>query len=372
MLKKSDIIKSLEFEVLLHLLHGKQILTNSTNSEHLLQLVNDHRIHGPILQALNTSNYSFTELNSLCVGSKLSQLKLVAVLTEINTFLKTYKWFCIKGPVLSQYLFNDPANRTSKDIDILIDEKDLDPILSEFVNKGYTILTYWNTPKQKKAIVKYYHHIELLHPNGEVVVELHWKLFKYVQIDLNFEEAVNNSSSVKLAQDDYLIFEKEYLMYYLIIHGLQHGFYRLQWLHDIFKFTQIEPDIFDRMYRKFGDNPFSKRAIDSTIILLHTYFEYSKAEYAGLIESGAGANLVNYCMKEIALNDSYINSHPIKRFKKVTRVHYLNYLLGGFSVFLKGLFIRNVRPKNWKFFAFPDSIFFLNHLFSRIISIFNK
>lgn len=371
MLKINDISTSAEFSALLQLLQKQQCSEESIKHEHLLQLIADHRIYGPILRSNIQSINGFEEIASQCLNNKLSQLTLSSALGEISKLLKGIKWMALKGPVLSQYLYDDPAERTSKDLDILISVTDLDRVLDTLTANGYVILTYWNTPKQKKALINYYHHLELLHPNGEIIVELHWKLHKYSRIEFNLLQELKCSKRVKIGDVDYPIFQTEMLLYYLSIHGLQHGFFRLQWLHDILQLSIKNPDLFSKAISSYGQNKYDLRAILATQKLLELFFEHRVNPKLDHRLDRQTQKLVAFCEREIKTNDTY-SFKDRGGLESLFKVHYLNYLMGGIPLLFKGLIARNVRPLNWKYFAFPDSVFSLNHLFSRVISLLNK
>lgn len=372
MLKINDISTSAEFSALLQLLQKQQCSEESINPEHLLQLIADHRIYGPLLRSNIQSIDGFEEIASQCLNNKLSQLTLGSALGEISELLEGINWMGLKGPVLSQYLYDDPAERTSKDLDIFISENDLDQVLQLFSDSGYTILTYWNSPKQKKAIIHHYHHVELVHPKGNIVVELHWKLFKYSQHNISLTDELTNSQLTKIGAIEYPIFQKETLLYYLVIHGLQHGFFRLQWLYDIYQLVIIDKEIFSKTMLKYGENKYSQRALIATAKLINLYLN-EKVEYTVNYDfDRKSTKLVNYCIKAISSNDTYLVKKDQSRLGRAISIHHLNYLMGGIPLLFKGLIARNVRPLNWKYFAFPDSVFFLNHLFSRVISLLNK
>ena len=110
------------------------------------------------------------QLEGMYKANKIEQLKLSAELVRIHKIFssKQIDLISFKGPILSARIYKDPSERTSRDLDFLIHEDQLDDALLTLQNIGYELQTLYSSPKQKEAIVRYYHHMELYHPDQGV------------------------------------------------------------------------------------------------------------------------------------------------------------------------------------------------------------
>ena len=77
----------------------------------------------------NKLNFNHT-LNTISVKERINSCKCIFSQTE-------FPYAVIKGPVLSQVLYDDPFWRNSKDIDILVCSKDLDKCKQILINNGF-------------------------------------------------------------------------------------------------------------------------------------------------------------------------------------------------------------------------------------------
>ena len=81
--------------------------------------------------------------------------------------------------------------------------------------------------------------------------------------------------------------------------------------------------------------------------------------------------LVEMSKEQIIANDSF-TSQPSVGSSRMIRSHAVQYHVGGITGLAKNIVSRNVRPKNWKIYVFPDRFFGLNQLFSRVIWFFAR
>jgi hypothetical protein len=69
---------------------------------------------------------------------KLNHLKMLRNFIAITDLLRQNEipFISLKGPLLSQHIYNDPTVRFSHDIDILIDEQQIDSTVKLFLDNG--------------------------------------------------------------------------------------------------------------------------------------------------------------------------------------------------------------------------------------------
>jgi hypothetical protein len=316
------------------------------HSDDFLTFCSEHRI--TLLLAQNpTSELLLNGLSkSVILQYQLEQLALIASLSALQQSFSKKNLSCIhlKGPVLSQLIYGDPNMRQSKDLDILIDPNNLLEAQQILECEGYLNTVFIRTPKQRAAILKHYHSLEFFNPETHIHVELHWKLPELR--DISFDKIP--LQIVQIGTTSFQTLNSKELYQYLCEHGAKHAYYRLFWLLDIWQMRKNFPE-------------FKRNSGQPAWLLAKLSLENPTSQHPTAIEKESYRELeTNVCFQ---LHQSNFNM----RLYKLWRFHKLNWLNGGCKGLIMSLLGRNVRPENWKFFAFPDRIFFLNHLFSRLI-----
>ncbi|MFJ7509868.1 nucleotidyltransferase family protein [Peribacillus simplex] len=138
----------------------------------------------------------------------------------------------LKGPVIAFDLYGDISLRTSKDLDILIQKKDLTKAEMLLLNFGYVREEVSDNFDEWKWMN---HHVTFFHPQKKVEIEIHWRLHPPPTKVPSFNELWNRKRISPLTSYPVYFFGKEDLFLYLIAHGAKHGWFRLRWLADIDK-----------------------------------------------------------------------------------------------------------------------------------------
>lgn len=192
----------------------------------------------------------------------LQNMYQVTLLVEIDQLFKKENIKCIhfKGPSLSQFLYNQPDCRQSKDIDILIERENLNQAVKTLKLNGFQCKhgefkkNYLN-----KRYQKWYKDYTFV-KNG-FSVELH-----YLINDAYQEETCNqlfhHIEEIKINEQNINILNSEDYLTYLIIHGYSSGFSRLHWLVDIKDFLSIKKvdhqAVKDKILQIIGKDLFSE------------------------------------------------------------------------------------------------------------------
>lgn len=361
-----------EFRHLIRILQGGDIAHPDCNTDHLLQLIADHRVIGQVARKIQNFEDSAlrAKIETENIANKLAQLRLIEVLTELKNILTGIHFVLLKGPGLSQQIYNDPAERRSRDLDILIHPKDFDRVMEQLTQAGYRKLTYYKTSRQRASLMKHYQNIELEHPSGELHIEIHWNLVSLRSAKCPTIEELE-TEELKLGSQSWLTPGLYDNLCYLCLHGTLHAFFRLQWLLDIRELRKkmMDESEFIAHLTKWEWTIYYLVACE----LLHHFFEDELPKYPEGISRKKVRQISQLCLKEIARNDSYLHgSHNDGGFRASWVLHRLRFLCGGWKSLLNSLISRNIRPDNWAFFAFPDPVFFLNALFSRPIWLCRK
>jgi hypothetical protein len=344
------------------------------NTTHILSLLRDHKLIGQFDFNLKTGYDSIRDkLKEVTTTRTFHQLELLRELIRIQEHLQSIPVIALKGPILSYQIYNDPARRTSRDLDILVNLKDVEKAIELLTELGYKPLTTFNSPKQKKAILKHLHHIDLIHENLEMIVEIHWNLSSVKNTPIGLNDLTGKTSEIILSETTFSVLKKDILVGYLCLHGVFHGFFRLQWLYDLYSILIEQQETEEAKLFAFLK---AEGLSDFYIIARHLLFDiYNLTISEQIIEHTEAKHykLIAIAKVQISNNDSYLMG-PRKRsgLRKMITEHKVQYYIGGFKALIQNIISRNIRPKNWSFFAFPDYVFFLNHVFSRPILLLGK
>lgn len=178
-------------------------------------------------------------------SNKENQQDRLLGMRRIASFLKTTKilnkeniWFLnLKGPLLSQRIYGDPTYRAFRDFDILVRTEDVNRTIQLLKSHGYQSPGFeWpNTKKKQEITLHFINQLEMIHPETGVMFEVHWKLFstriaKPDTVERLFRE---NIESVEFGGETLNQLSPEFELFYLIVHGGNHAWFRLKWLMDI-------------------------------------------------------------------------------------------------------------------------------------------
>ena len=178
-------------------------------------------------------------LNRSSKKSLINHLKLKADFLKLWDILQqhNFKISVYKGHYLIDAIYNEKNIRTSTDIDILIEEKDLWKIKNLLLSLGYTLVyPEYDLPEHKASLFKKIENeIAFYTPNG-CAVDLHFKLFKnpYILKTKHWETFVTVHEGRKME-----VLPLPKIFAYLIVHGKKHDWNRLKWLLDIVQFYNI-------------------------------------------------------------------------------------------------------------------------------------
>jgi hypothetical protein len=209
---------------------------------------------------------------------KMRHLKMVQNFISITDLLRQndIAFCCLKGPLLSQRIYNDPAVRYSHDIDILIDQEDLEVIINILLSNGYHFAAgvFWPENKiQQELLIKNAHDISFINKESGFYVEMHWTLMHTLPISTKKIKSVilENKEDIIFAGRKFTVLTPELELVYLMIHGSRHRWERLKWLVDIheYPFDKIDPIKWKSLIQLFK----AERIINQTNLLLIQYFD---------------------------------------------------------------------------------------------------
>lgn len=164
--------------------------------------------------------------------AKLNALRHAAEFSRLTRLLAQHGIPCmqLKGQMLSQQLYGDPALRQTKDIDLLVKPQDLAETERLLAVEGYR-LSADLSPAQAHFILTTIHHHEYHHPQRKIILELHWRC--YMWNDEHMELLWDSSRGDKFCGVEIMTMETDLQLLYLSDHGSIHKWFRLKWLGDV-------------------------------------------------------------------------------------------------------------------------------------------
>ena len=139
----------------------------------------------------------------------------------------------LKGVALSQELYGDPCVRNSGDIDILVPPKCTEKAEELLTGAGYSHALGFHamSEKQKRHIMKTFHHHEYVNDIKGVHVELHWK--SYLWSEDQVARLWKSSAAMTWLDAGLSRLGREENILFLADHGARHGWVCLKWLSDL-------------------------------------------------------------------------------------------------------------------------------------------
>lgn len=144
----------------------------------------------------------------------------------------------IKGPVLSLMAHGNITDRQYSDLDIVVDQHNLYDAITALTTLGYL-------PERSikflrnEALMKVGKDFTVAHPNG-VNIEVHWRLFldKHA-IDGNIQLFSEGSPRYAVHAHEVMTLEFMTSLLYLLLHGSNHFWERLEWIVDIDRLVRL-------------------------------------------------------------------------------------------------------------------------------------
>ncbi|USY56165.1 nucleotidyltransferase family protein [Bacillus sp. 1780r2a1] len=184
-----------------------------------------------IIQALQQT-YTKNTFKMLQLSGEMEQISKLFAENEVKTLF-------LKGPALAHHLYGDISLRTSKDLDVLVRETDLDKVDALLLASGYV---KDGAPSLLNGTKRKTHHVEYVHSQKKIQIEIHWRLHNPPVKEPSFDELWQRKSRSALTSSPVFFLGEEDLFLHLVVHGARHGWFRLRWLVDMDKVFQKKLD----------------------------------------------------------------------------------------------------------------------------------
>ncbi|MBE6945544.1 MAG: hypothetical protein E7459_05595 [Ruminococcaceae bacterium] len=199
----------------------------------------------------------------------------------------------LKGPMLAISLYGDPAMRYSRDLDILVDERDLQNACARLEAMGFTEVVdkFHKTPKRRAVQERGGEEMHRVYIRGGICVELHWRLtFRYHQ---TFSSLWERHTVRKLLGEDVYCLNPTDELIYLICHGAGHGFSRLRWLVDLYERLGAADTDLQTLYDRMAELKVESLLLETLMLLkLLPGFRFPDVKLPRFSMTGDGGQLV--------------------------------------------------------------------------------
>lgn len=139
----------------------------------------------------------------------------------------------IKGPVLGPLAYGNLAYRQFLDLDLLVRRASFSAATAMLQARGYEPLRDLGVD-ETAAFIKWHDSFELVHPDKQIIVELHRDFFPGIHAPvLDHEDVWERHTWVELAGQKLRGLALEDLIIYLCAHGTKHRWAKLKWLADL-------------------------------------------------------------------------------------------------------------------------------------------
>lgn len=170
----------------------------------------------------------------------------------------------LKGPVLAERLYPEPATRPSTDLDLLVADADFDRAAAALEGLGYELDRSFTADYQRR----HHHHVKLTRARGPAI-ELHHRAVSGFGTFLPAEELVARARPFITATGArVLTLSAEDELLYLCVHAAGHLFARLGWLQDLLLLLERHPDLDWALVVRRAGAARSRSALDLSLLHL--------------------------------------------------------------------------------------------------------
>ncbi len=172
-------------------------------------------------------------LKQLDTNNKLKSLQFIReTIRLVKLFIQNdIPCLVLKGMPLASSIYSDISLRPCRDIDLVIDVKDLWRVCNILESIGYTQNSpvFRLTPWRIQYMLKHKIEVGFINTDTGICIEPHWQISYLKSTTLSSVSKYeitfyNQTISTLIAEDNFI---------YLAVHGATHCFWRLRWLNDI-------------------------------------------------------------------------------------------------------------------------------------------
>ncbi len=142
-------------------------------------------------------------------------------------------WICVKGPVIAETLYDDPAVRSFRDIDVLIHQEDFTDAFSILTKIGYR--PQFEIPfKWQQLFFNEHSEIAFIQADRIGTIDLHWELLpSRYSFAPRMNEIWSRAEVVEALGIPVLTLSPNDTLVFTCLHAAKHNWERLIWITDI-------------------------------------------------------------------------------------------------------------------------------------------
>jgi hypothetical protein len=239
------------------------------DSESLLLLAEEHGVLGHLTSSLASAPASATLFDALRARRRVQLLFTLTMTAELFRMLKLFcnsatETVVVKGPVLSQRGYGDPAARQYVDLDLLVRHSDIRRAAEILIAAGYESRVPEVAIRSGKIPGEYL----FRRPGTMVIFELHTEhSFRYFPLPLPIEDYFQNKTFLSLDNQSIPALSSEHEFVLICIHGAKHFWERLMWISDVAAMVHNHPSLDWPLIRQYAAEVGAGRMLRVALLL---------------------------------------------------------------------------------------------------------
>lgn len=350
-------------------------ITNVSNWHNILQLAIRHKVVPVLANRMKLLEISPPEKISQLITQHVKQ-NLLNGMKQTSELIKLTELFdnqdipflVFKGIAFNHLAGIELTQRHMGDIDILLaDYDDFDKTDIALKSFGYQRLTLPSiismNEHQKRHLKRYEKDIIYYHPEKEISLELHFKLFlSEKMLPLPISEIYKARSQIKIGKTLIPVMNKADHLLYLLVHGSVCRWFRLKWLCDIPLLSNNGLDYQSPAFIKRAESLGIERMVYQGLKLSHELLKMPIApeSYFNKKYSQQSRFLINQA-KASMLAEEQQNIPRLKKVQSLIRltICYLPVLRADFSYKFDYFRSYLIKVSDWEDLPLPSPLFWL-------------
>ncbi len=326
--------------------------------KYFIKLTGKHRLFPVVNKVLSAQNDIFPDEVKSEISRKSSRnlklmMKLAGELLKLHTLFQEagIDFISYKGPLMVHQIFGDFSDRQTRDIDILITEKNLEKAIGILTKAGFKLIDeYFSDDSQNRNLyLLRENHLRFTFPEQHIILELHWSLSKYFtrfETEKIFEQAV----TAELMGKSFKTMPLHLQFVFLCTHGIYHQYDSLFWLFDIAWIIKNKNPGFNSVLME-AEALKCRQAVVSSVFLAHYFFGIPIPESCPKMNRQEQF-LFDQCIKKITSENAVSAHGKAKNIFSVLnqRVQWLKYqmlMTSDLQSRKRILFLKMIKPYVW-------------------------
>jgi hypothetical protein len=265
----------------------------------------------------------------------------------------------LKGVLLSQELYGNPAMRNTCDLDLLIKPQNLERADTLLKEAGYRCVFPESelTRPQMDYLTRGVHHFEYSHDTLQMRIELHWS--SYLWTPQQTAELWLDSRKIEWMGESVTCLNDDMKVLFLADHGARHKWFCIKWLSDIVMLITRERSDDWSSLLALSERLGMKHVLAQTVLLVKWLYDLPVPDRLFCIREDEQliVKLAGQAMIKIMAAESEILSEG-RRMESFNNMAYWLKLKPSLSY---GTLIRSfiIRPQDFKLLSLPAGLFWL-------------